>query len=274
MKEKDIDKACLELQRLQRERAYHLKSRIMVYNRLQAAVAGQLGYCSALKEGERLKLFKRADEEIKKIASGEASSNGYGNLVLPTMMSVDTFGSQVDMLEEEMHTVAKTLPTAAWVEEPEQRGFGIHLFAVLIGETGNLANYPLPGKLWKRMGCAPYEVDGVMHMGSTWRKPGLLKKNGTSAKMHAENWTEFGYSKRRRSIAYLIGENLMKINKSIYRKRYEVTKERFAEKHEGTSKMHCHLHGMLLATKLLMKNLWMEWNPDMVDEAVGEYMYA
>ena len=85
-----------------------------------------------------------------------------------------------------------------------------------------------------------------------------------------------GYSPRRRSIAYLIGEGLVKQNfvsggqgdgrlesesgsAGPYRSRYDQKKAEFAEKHPDYKPLRCHLHGMLLATKLLLKNLWIEW---------------
>jgi hypothetical protein len=191
-------------------------------------------------------------------------------------------------------------------------------------------------------------------MGATWRYKGGLP---------AEEWTAFGYSPRRRSIAYLIGANLLRGNylktagvseslvdtegervhpgtkngrrgvnpidtegvvaaparrkgraaptlteavkgrtrlkkspggeaqrvtepKTVptgepragegergsvtetecaipgpYCERYREAKAACALAHPDYSAMRCHRHGMLLATKLLLKNLWKIWNP-------------
>ena len=155
--------------------------------------------------------------------------------------------------------------------------------AIVAAEAGDLCNYANPGKLWKRLGCAPFtdeRITGKTLMGSTWKS----KREGS---LDADQWQEFGYSPRRRSISYLFGENIIKNNQDgPYRKRYDEAKAKAVEDHpdwikcskcEGTGKnkkrtncsnckgtgivmMRCHLHGMLLATKLLLKHLWVEWN--------------
>ena len=42
-----------------------------------------------------------------------------------------------------------------------------------------------------------------MRMGATWKSKGGLS---------AAEWEEFGYSPRRRSVAFVFGENLVKLN--------------------------------------------------------------
>lgn len=139
-----------------------------------------------------------------------------------------------------------------WVEMPEQRGFGIESLATIIGETGDLGNYPNPGNLWARMGCAPFQSNGKAFMGATW-------KAGKEGKLSGEEWTQFGYSPRRRSVAYVIGENLVKQNATgPYRARYNGAKAAAAESHTDWKPLRCHRHAMLLATKLLLKNLCRE----------------
>ncbi len=138
------------------------------------------------------------------------------------------------------------------------------------------------------MGCAPFDCErlGKTLQGSTWARG----KEGT---LKAEEWTEYGYSRRRRSTMWTICDSLLKNNKGPYKTRYDVKKADAAVKHpewtpecvtcKGTGKtkagkdcsgckgrghglMRCHLHGMLLASKLLLKNLWITWNPDLASE--------
>ncbi len=278
-----------ELQSLQRQRAWHLKSRNMVANRLQATVAGTMGYHSSMPVKERLKLFKEASILIDKIVAGEVKPKSEGlmsmELVRTTAEAIAGFDKMKRDLEKKMAVLAKQLPVAAWVSSLDQRGFGILFLGIIIGETGDLANYANPAKVWRRLGCAPFTKDNETLMGATWKSRGGRKKGQT--KLHAEDWEEFGYSPRRRSISYLIGEGIVKQNgEGPYRVRYDEAKALAAENHpdwtrcsvcKGTKKnakggkcsnckgtgivmMHCHLHGMLLATKLLLKNLWIEWN--------------
>src|SRR5581483_5974690 len=97
-------------------------------------------------------------------------------------------------------------------------------------------------------------------MGSTWRF-------GSEGRLPAEAWSEAGYSPRRRSIAYLIGECLLKANYADkaagtpgpYRAEYLRAKADFQARHPDYSALRCHRHGMLLAVKLLLLNLRREW---------------
>jgi hypothetical protein len=291
---------CSELQALQRQRAVFIKSRIMRMNRLQAIIAGTIGYHSGMTEAERLRVFGEAGKLIKRVAAGDegvetdSPNAGLRPLILTHHVGIPEMLAMQASLEKEMLKAAKQLPVAAWVEQPEQKGFGLPSLAVLIGETGNLDNYANPGKVWRRMGAAPKTFGGKTLMGATWR-------SGKEGKLPAAEWEEFGYSPRRRSIMYLFGENLMKGNRvgggagdgrietdqagaGPYRSRYDEAKALAAEKHpdwircskcdgtgrtksakcancKGTGEVwkRCHLHGMLLASKLLVKNLWIEW---------------
>ncbi len=278
-----------ELQSLQRQRAWYLKSRNMIANRLQATVAGTLNYHASMPEKERLKLFKEATVLIDKIVKEEMKPKEDGLMSIPlvktTAEAIAGFNEMKKDSEKKMVVLAQILPVAEWVGHVDQRGFGILFLGIIIGETGDLANYANPAKVWRRLGCAPFTKDNETLMGATWKSRGGRKKGQT--KLHAEEWEEFGYSPRRRSISYLIGEGIVKLNRDgPYRARYDEAKALAVENHpdwtkcpicKGTKKSakggkcsnckgtgimmkHCHLHGMLLATKLLLKNLWIEWN--------------
>lgn len=242
-----------ELQCLQRQRAWHLKTRNMVTNRLQATVAGTLGYNASMKEADRRKLFIEAGQRIKEIVAGTVKTDIDG-LVLTTATAIEGFDRMKTQLEKEMVKLAKQLPVKPWVEHHDRRGFGPLFLAIVIGETGDLANYANPGKVWRRLGLAPWSFDGKTLMGATWR-------GGKSGKLPASEWEAFGYSPRRRSISYLIGEGIVKQNaEGPYRRRYDETKAAYKAKNPKFSDLRCHRHGMLLATKLLVKELWIEWN--------------
>ena len=200
-----VSHLCDAIRELQRQRVCNLKSRIMISNRLVATVATATGYHAGMEDDERKKRFAKASEVIARVKTDHNHETDSGaGLILATLPSIAAFDAMVDGYEKEMLKLAKQLPVAAWVAKPEQRGFGLHSLALIVGETGDLNNYAAPGKLWKRMGCAPYESHGEMKMPSTWRK--------SKPTLSAEEWTEIGYSPRRRSVAYLIGEGLMKQN--------------------------------------------------------------
>lgn len=269
-----ISSLSASLQNLQRQRSIILKSRNMQANRLQAIVAGTLGYHSGMPEKERTKKFTEATAVIKRVVDGD-DSHPLTSVIRTTLVGINAFNKIKADLEKSMCALADQLPVAEWCKKPEQRGFGTssRLFlAIVIGETGDLSNYPNPAKVWRRLGCAPWSFDGKTQMGATWR-------SGKGGKLPSDEWEKFGYSPRRRSIAFLIGEGIVKQNgaskdgdsdvetdSSIhrpcgpYRKRYDEAKTAFKANHPDYSDLRCHRHAMLLATKLLLKNLWIEWN--------------
>ena len=274
----DVAGLCRHLQALQRQRAVVLKSRNMMSNRLQALVAGTLGYDAHMPEKERLKKFKEAAAVIKRVLDlppDDNSASGFSGIIRSTMVGIDAFNKEKHNYELRMEALSKQLPAHNWVKQPSQRGFGTLFLAIVIGETGDLFNYANPAKVWRRLGCAPWQFDGKTQMGATW-------KSGRGGKLSAEEWQKFGYSPRRRSIAYLIGEGIVKQNGAArtdeddgvddtdccidlrpcgpYRARYDAAKVKIKESHPDYSDLRCHRHGMLLATKLLLKNLWCVWH--------------
>lgn len=277
-----VEEICNELRVLQRHRAITIKSRNMQANRLQAIIAGTIGYTTTMTASERKRIFKEATAVIKSVHSGEVD-HPMKLIIDNTMIGIDAFNLGKHGYEKEMVAYAKQLPVADWVLRPEQRGFGLLFLAIVIGETGNLSNYANPGKLWKRFGCAPFTKNGETLMGATWKSRANNKKGLT--KLTSTDWEEQGYSPRRRSIAYLIGEGVVKANHSIYRARWLEVKTKVHVTHPewewkpctkckgedpemgecltcgglGETCGHAHKHGMLLATKLLLKNLWIEW---------------
>lgn len=272
----DVKWVCEQLQSLQRERAWLMKTVNMFRNRLRAMVACRLGYSPADSEKDREAKFKEADVYIKGVGAmnDEEIDNAYHKLIRKTLEGIGGLEELKGSIEKAMEKHAKSLPVAGWVVHTDQRGLGIPLLAVIIGETGDLSNYANPAKLWKRLGCAPYDSRrlNLCRMGSTW-------KRGKEGNLKAEEWAEFGYCARRRSISYLIGKGIMMLNytqetneetgeKRItwvgpYRRKLDEAKASMAEKHPDDPlypKMRCNYHGMLMATKLLLKNLWVEWN--------------
>lgn len=275
-----LEDRCEELRSLQRSREQVIKTKVAVNNRMTHLLAQSLGYNSFASEEERTKIWKEATKLAKGIVDEHKAMKRYlarrerhpeerheefkmnyllhpmAQLVAHTFIpDVENCDAVKKFFEQPMVAIARTLPVHTWIQEPEQRGMSEMGLAILIGETGNLSNYPNPGKLWKRMGCAPHSKGGKTRMCSTWRvKCGLT----------SEEWSEIGYSPRRRKVAFMIGENIVKANKkgsgNVYRDRYDAAKELFQEKHPDAPKGHCHKHGMLLATKLLLKNLWIEWH--------------
>lgn len=327
----DVATVCAELRVLQRQRVMVLGSRNMQSNRLLALVAGTLGYSPALPDKDRRKKFAEAAALVAAVEGGKSDSP-LKDVILTTMLSVGAFDRMCASFEKAMEKWVAKLPVAAWAApNTPRRGFGLLSLAKVVGEAGDLAGYANPAKLWRRMGCAPWEFKGETLMGATW---GARKKSKSLTKLTDQEWVAYGYSPRRRSVAYLIGANLVRMNylagevaavtegavageggaetegliagddasetESVgagdsaceidrgnagdgqsetesasagdngsvtdptpagpYRSRYLEAKAKAAVSHPDWPKTRLHLHGMLLATKMLLKDLWVEWN--------------
>ena len=267
----DVQETVDEIQRVYRFFKEATKAKVEETNKRIRMVANYFGYYAGLPEKERKAIGDKARKHIETVLAVEKKRREKGLPGFPELEMADLICSSSQTVAayerlqagyaKTLEKLAKPLPVADWVAKPDQRGFGLLQFAKIIGECGNLSNYPNPAKVWRRMGCAPFEKNGTVLMGSTWRM-------GLEGKLTAAEWEAFGYSPRRRSVSYLIGEGLMKQNKGPYRQRFEEAKQRYLDTHESPiSKTtgeprtgRAHLHGMLLATKLLLKNLWIEWN--------------
>lgn len=279
-----------DIQELQRHRNRCQKTRISLSNNLESTVAVVAGYHIGLDPGERKKAFAQAKKIIAMVREDHTiDAMGIGPLIFSTDGAISSYEAKEKAIEKQMVRLAKQLPVAAWVEKPEQRGFGLLGLAIVVGECGDLSNYPNPGKLWKRLGSAPITKNGKTMMPSTWRS-----HKGLSA----EDWEEAGYCPRRASVRYKIQEPLFKLNHTKdsatgqitwvgpYRAHYEKKRKEAQEKHpewspdckpcngtgrdkhgdvcekcKGKGKLtaHLHNHSLLLMAKRLIRELWVEW---------------
>lgn len=131
----------------------------------------------------------------------------------------------------------------------------------ILGETGDLCNYPTKGHVFKRMGVA------VMEDGTIQRRVG-----GDEALLHK-------FSPRRRAILWNVGGNFVRVSGSkyngIYYWRKEVEQEKAAK--EGLivapsaeipqkdkalyrSEGHINSRAKRYATQVFLKDLWKKWN--------------
>ena len=128
-----------------------------------------------------------------------------------------------------MVDLASQLSVSDWIGLPEQRGIGIISLAKIVGEAGDLGNYAKPAKLWARMGLHPHTSDGETRMAGGWKR--------NIRKLMSGEWESYGHSPRRRSVAYLAVQGIIKGNRDgPDRQRYEREKEAhgyFYEDREG-----------------------------------------
>lgn len=152
--------------------------------------------------------------------------------------SVETARKQV---EKRLGVLAADLPAAEWVNQT--RGFGIASLAAIIGEAGDLSDYPTVAKLWKRMGLA-------------------VMPSGRQRKVAGAEGIEHGYSPARRSVIWSLGDSIIKVGgtyKLVYNERKEYESPRVE------TKMHAHNRAKRYMEKRVLRDLWVAWRRPLID---------
>ncbi len=259
-----------EIKHWHRQRVFAMDQRKRSDLALGAFMRSQLGWSRSLPKAEADSISERAADLValgEKVAKGKAT--GIGDSVFaqwsPVILASIRGRAHWDAIEsaatKEMERLASSLPV--WTSFGEGvRGFGARSLAVIVGETGDIGSYATVAKLWKRMGLAV--MNGV--------RQGGLRKTAS-----AEDWIAHGYSARRRSYMFVIGDVLVK-NKGTYREVYLARKEYereqaavrglivapsakipVARKAEFISDGHIHKRSQRYMEKRLLRDLWQAW---------------
>lgn len=247
----DAAAALMELQVRRKAYIQHIGA---AERRLGALARRAIGWSYDMPERERAAANKRAEAMTKALLAGKPLSaedaavahvSGLIEDVGVVQASLAPLVAARKAIEKEMEESAKALPAASLVEAT--RGFGYRGLAVIVGEAGDLAAYPNPAKLWKRLGLAPYRG----RAGSTWKVQGGLT---------AEDWVELGYSGARLGQLYgVVAEPLMKSNDGKYRALYLAAKGRFVAEGKAQRPAHAHKHAMRVMTKEIVLDCWRAW---------------
>lgn len=213
----DLTPVIAEIRAWHRKRCFAMQQRMRSDLALGSYLRSALGWSRQLPKAEAERINKTALALIalgEKVAKGKATGieeSGFPEFSAEIMASIQS-RAPWDEIEKaatkEMERLAKSLPVwASWAENV--RGFGARSLAVIVGEAGDLFDYPKKGHLWKRMGLAV--MDGV--------RQGGLRKGADK-----EDWIAHGYSAKRRSRMFVIGDALVKVG-DHYRKVYLARKE-------------------------------------------------
>jgi len=181
-----------EVDRINRRRNQYIKDRIRLINggKAQLRLAVGAAKFTGEKTKEELEEMRKAADKAWSAACDPDHTNH--ELIAATLAAIAPLDAAQEACEKTMVKLVKQLPVYEWVKAVN--GFGDVSFATVVGECGDIGSYRNPSCIWKRMGLAPYDGKAM----ATWRKVGGLS---------AEQWTECGYSPKRRSVSY----NLNKI---------------------------------------------------------------
>jgi hypothetical protein len=225
-----LDEIIVEIRVKHRRRCHAMESRKILDLRMGALLRLELGWRKDLPEKERKAIAARAAE----LMEGEEAH-------LQSRLPYEKMEADA---KKEMAKLAKRLPV--WEAfGAGVRGFGEVSLAVIVAEAGDLSNYANPGKLWKRLGLAP---------GQNRVPPNL------SREQRAQAWIERGYSPRRRSHIWNIGDALIKGNQDgPYRTLYLERKAYEHARDPEMTKMHAHRRAQRYMEKRLLRDLWQAW---------------
>lgn len=208
------------LAELQVRRKFYIGTVNKQTNAIKALVRRALDWKRDQVEEDRKKLNARAASIVTAALAGKDQKQEDSEIFAGLAFDLGVVAKTIEpctnarhQIELEMKRAVRSLAVYEWAKGV--RGFGELGLAVIVGEAGDLTNYPKKGHLWKRFGLAPYNGRAY----STWRMKGGLT---------ADEWTEAGYSPRRRAEMYaVIAEPLIKA-KGPYR---DVYLERLAVEH-------------------------------------------
>lgn len=198
-----------------------------------------LGWQVDMPEKERASINRKAEKLVKAFEKGDTATEATEAVpfVLAAKHAREVFDAHRKAVEKTMTEAAKSLPI--WAKVQHVRGFGPLSLAIIVGETGDLAEYSNPAKLWKQFGLAPKDCYA------------MTCKNGEQA---------YAIPRRRRSAMWTIGDCLIKQNDGEYRQLYDTRKAKEHAKGNGDmTKMHAHRRAQRYMEKRLLKNLWRAW---------------
>lgn len=266
----DVSTISLSLQGLQVSRKFIIGSRTRQTNACGALVRVAIGFSGEQEEEQREKTRKRAVSIVASYFAGKPLQGEDADIANKCAADLSAVASALKpMLDhesaivKEMEKLAKQLPVYSWVEGV--RGFGARALAVLVGEAGDISNYPHPRMLYKRLGLMP--VDGLAM--SNWRFP-----NRRHRELSKDEWINAGYKPRRRAeIHALIAEPMSKLQLSAaaktdteygsprgpYGAAYIARREKTKISHPDWTKGHSRDDALRIMTKQLVSDLWSEW---------------
>jgi hypothetical protein len=219
---------------LHRERQFHLKQKNRILTACQAYLRTMLGWRLDLPDKERKAIERQASKLM------DEPTGNFRKVVEASQKAAEPFEDSQKMLTKKIERAAEGLPV--WQFAKDIRGFGALSLGLIVGEAGDLANYPTKSKLWKRM-CVGL-VDG--------RRQG---NPGTGA--DADEWVRHGYKPARRALLWQIGANLIMLNDGEYRAVYLSRKD--FELARGVKKLHAHNRAKRYMEKRLLRDLWQAW---------------
>jgi hypothetical protein len=261
---------CKAIQDLQVSRRFLIALRVKQTNACGALIRRAFNFSPEMAEVEREKVRKRSTAIVSNFLSGKPIADAdmevveaYRNDLTAVAAALRPLLLQEETTIKTMVKMARSLPVAPWADGV--LGFGDKALAVVVGETGDLSNYPHPRMVWKRLGLAPYEG----HAASTWRTQSRRPRA-----LEGEEWTTLGYKPSRRAEMHaFIGDPMSRHQlisaeksgtefgspKGPYGTVYVQRREKTKIDHPDWTPAHARADALRIMTKALIEDLWSTW---------------
>lgn len=224
--------------------------------RIKAICRRSVGYGTFLPAAEAKPRMAEAKALYEAIEKGEATTIAI--VAMPLISARETISENLRHIERDLVKAVKQLPVYETFVVPIN-GFGAIGLAQIVGEAGDLGEYANPAKLWKRMGV------------------GLVGDERQRKHTDKEKAAAHGYSPKRRSVMFVIGDSLLK-KQNAYKDLYDARKVYEIQKAEAAgltvvpaakipkgkealyrSQGHVHNRSKRYAEKRLLRDLWRAW---------------
>jgi len=245
-----VDEICDALREHQAQRVASVKAMVRLENQCRALARRALGWQWDSEAADRTKVNNRAAklvsllqaEEYDKVPAHDADAanqiKGYCLIIAKAKEPIEQFRVQ---REKDMRALVRKLPVWEFVAGNGMRGLAELGLAVIVGEVGNLSNYPTHGHLWKRMGLAVFEGRAQRRIAGD-----------------AEAAMAQGYNPRRRSAMWTIGDSALKAQ-GPYREMYLERKAYEKERNPEITKLWAHRRAQRYLEKRMLRDLWRLW---------------
>ncbi len=217
-------------------------------NQSRSRVRRYLGWRYDLPTKESNAICKRAENIVKSVEAGESTDTPTALMLVQYCLAIAEAKKPMLKIiadcESYMKRNAEQFP--AWERAKEIKGISEVRFMSIVGEAGDLSGYDNPAKLWKRFGL------------------GLVNGESQRHDKDPETNAAHGYSKRRRSLMYSVGDGFIKISDSPYRQVYLDRKEYETDLNPDMTKMYRHLRAHRYMEKKFLKDLWIIWKESII----------
>ena len=251
-----------DIQRHHRRRRFAMKIQQKLDRSLESFVRiNGTAWSPDMDDAKRKKINAEVKTLIKDVRAGKRTTE-FDEEIRAVEVAREPADTMRDERERAMEAGAKLLPAFAWIEAVP--GVGALGLATIVAETGDLANYANPAKIWKRLGYAPY--DGFA--GSSWKRDSWRPRALTK-----EEWIDNPFSGERYALLQQVAQWLW-VKQWISAKKadadegkpngpygeiYAARRAHTAKTHPDWTKGHSHADALRIMMKKFLLDLHVAW---------------